>query len=352
MDRYAPVNIEGDINLLSASAYSDIRMSFKGVELSSVTPYSGRFAGYKIDKGKLSADLSYHIERRKLQAEHHIVIDQLQLGERVESPEATKLPLRLAVALLKDRNGIIDLGLPVTGSLDDPQFKLGPLIWKVVVNLVTKAATAPFALLGRLFGGGEEMNLIDFKPGSATLDATGQERIASLVKAMKERPQLELDVPVAFSPDLDRPALARRALQGKLVALKQKDASGRKQSVPADDTSLADPAEHFRLLAAEYRVELGKDAPLPDSAAAVEAAKKKKGETPAFDPAIADLEAALIAKVQVTESDFEELGKRRAHSIQEALLGGGEVAAGRVFLIDAPPKADAKDVVRLELALK
>ena len=352
VDRYAPVTIDGEVNLLSATAYSDIKMSFKGVELSSVTPYSGRFAGYKIDKGKLSADLSYHIEQRKLKADHHIVIDQLQLGEKVDSPDATKLPLKLAVALLKDRNGVIDLGLPVTGSLDDPQFKLGPLIWKVVVNLLTKAATAPFALLGRLFGGGEEMNLIDFKPGSATVEPAGQEKIASLVKAMKERPQLELDVPMAFSADLDRPVLARRGLQGKLIALKQKETAGHKQAGPIDETILVDPAEHFRLLAAEYRAELGKDAVFPDSAVAVEAAKKKKDETPAFDPAIADLEAALMPRVEVTDSNLEELGKRRAHSIQEALLGGGEVDAARVFLINAPPKADVKDVVRVEMALK
>ncbi len=353
VDRYAPVNIEGEINLLSATAFSDVRMSFKGVELSSVTPYSGRFAGYKIEKGKLSADLSYHIEQRKLKADHHIVIDQLQLGDKVESPEATKLPLKLAIALLKDRNGVIDLGLPVTGSLDDPQFRIGPLIWKVVVNLLTKAATAPFALLGRLFGGGEEMNLVDFKPGTAALDPAEQQKLAALVKAMKERPQLELDVPMAFSPELDRPVLARQALQARLIALKQKELAGHKNAAPADETVLADPAEHFRLLAAEYRVELGKDAPLPDSALAVEAAKKKKGDTPPFDPAIADLESPLLMHTQIEDGSLEELGKHRAHSIQAALLGGGEIDAARIFLIDAPPKKnDSKDVVRVEMALK
>jgi hypothetical protein len=375
VDRYAPVNIEGDINLLSATAYSDIKMSFKGVEMSSVTPYSGRFAGYKIEKGKLSADLSYHIEQRKLKADHHIVIDQLQLGEKVDSPDATKLPLKLAIALLKDRNGVIDLGLPVTGSLDDPQFKLGPLIWKVVVNLLTKAATAPFALLGRLFGGGEEMNLIDFKPGSVAIDPAGQERIASLVKAMKERPQLEVDVPMAFSPELDRPALAQHELQSRLLALNARPGPHKKSTTAdkaagavagggtgpeggaaagaaPDTAALADPAEHFTLLAAEYRQEMGKDAALPDSALAVEAAKKKKGETPAFDPAIADLQTALLARVAVTDSSLEELGKRRAHSIQDALLAGGEIDAARVFLITTAPKNATRDVVRVEMALK
>ncbi len=353
VDRYAPVDIEGTLNLLSATAYSDIKMHFKGVEMSSVTPYSGRFAGYKIDKGKLSADLSYHIENRQLKADHHIVIDQLQLGDKVDSPEATKLPLKLAIALLKDRNGVIDLGLPVTGSLDDPKFKLGPLIWKVVVNLLTRAATAPFALLGRLFGGGEQMNLIDFKPGSAAVDPATQDKLGSLAKAMQERPQLELDVPMAFSADLDRPVLAHGALDEKLLALQQKEASNHKGANDADPAAaLSDPAQHYRLLAAEYRAELGKDAQLPDSAVAVEAAKKKKGETPAFDPAIADLENALLMRVQVTDSDLEELGKKRGHAVLDALVSRGGVDATRVFLINAPPKGDAKDAVRLELALK
>ena len=380
VDRYAPVNIDGSVNLLSASAYTDIKMSFKGVELSSVTPYSGRFAGYKIDKGKLSADLTYHVEQRQLKADHHIVIDQLQLGDKVDSPEATKLPLKLAVALLKDRNGVIDLGLPVTGSLDDPQFKLGPLIWKVIVNLVTKAATAPFALLGRLFGGGEQMNLIDFKPGSATVEPDEQGKLTSLAKAMKERPQLELDVPMAFSADLDRPALARRQLHNKLVSLQQNGSSGPKgqgkgqgkgkgkgeskgdaaaagpDAAAAGDTdltdALSDPAAHYLLLAGEYRAELGKDAPLPDTALAVETARKKKGETPAYDPAITDLENALVARAEVTDNDLENLGRRRARSIQDALVGGGDIDAVRVFLINGAPKGDAKDAVRVELALK
>jgi hypothetical protein len=357
VDRYAPVNIEGTVNLLSATAFTDIKMSFKGVEMSSVTPYSGRFAGYKIDKGKLSADLSYHVENRQLKADHHIVIHQLQLGEKVDSPEATKLPLKLAIALLKDRNGVIDLGLPVTGSLDDPQFKLGPLIWKVVVNLVTKAVTAPFAMLGSLFGGGEQMNLIDFKPGSATLEPGEQQKLASVAKALKARPQLELDVPTSFSPELDRPVLAQQELQNQLTALQQKEASSHKHSKQAGEpdaaAALADPAEHFGLLAAEFRAELGKDAPLPDSAVAVEAAKKKKGEAPAFEPAIADLEKALLARATVSDSELENLGKKRAHAIQDALLGGDSgIDPARVFLVNAPPKTDTKDAVRIALALK
>ena len=175
VDNYAPAKISGEINLLSAALYTDLKVKFTGVEMTSVTPYSGRFAGYKIEKGKLSIDVAYLVENRTLQAKQKFVIDQLELGERVESDDAVRLPLKLAVALLKDRNGVIDIDLPMTGSLDDPQFRMGPLIWKAFVGLLTKAATAPFALLGSLFGGGEEMNLIEFDAGTSALDA-GRDR--------------------------------------------------------------------------------------------------------------------------------------------------------------------------------
>ncbi len=152
--------------------------------------------------------MEYHVENRKLDARQRFVVDQLQLGERVESPDAVHLPLKIAVALLKDRNGVIDLDLPVTGSLDDPKFRIGPIIWKALVGLLTKVATAPFALLGSLFGGSPEMNLIDFQPGAATLDGAAQERTASIVKALKERPQIQLDIPAPYSPEADGSVLA------------------------------------------------------------------------------------------------------------------------------------------------
>jgi Domain of Unknown Function (DUF748) len=414
VDRYAPVHIWGETNPLAATTYSDIKMSFKGVELTSATPYSGHFAGYKIEKGKLSVDIDYKIENRKLTAAHKFVIDQLELGERVESPDAVKLPLKIAVALLKDRNGVIDLDLPVTGSLDDPQFKIGPLIWKAVVNLLVKVATAPFAMLGRLFGGGEQMNYIEFRPGSAVLEPSEHDKLTALVKALKEKEKLELDVPLTFSPDLDRPGLAAAHLNMRLLALSQDQASGNKRSKaraktntagasskskgsaagaepggaalatsstppaqtdapagrapddsgsptsalmdqpPPSDPALTDPAQRYHLLVALYRAELGKDTPLPDLTKAIEAAGKKKDQQPDFSAANAELEAALVQKTPVPDNELQILGKHRARAIQDVLLVGTDIDPSRVFVIgSAPPKeATDKDKVRVELALK
>ena len=219
VDRYAPVDISGVVNLLAATTYTDIKMSFRGLELTRMTPYAVRFAGYKIASGTLDADLHYKVDHGKLNADHQFVIDQLQLGDQVASPHATKLPLRLAIALLKDRDGVIRIGLPVTGSLNDPQFSLGPLIGVALVHLLEKAVTAPFAMLGRLFGGGADVNRIDFPPGSATLLPAAQARVAAVAKALAQRPQLQLQVPAVFSPDIDRPALAQRQLRHELIAL-------------------------------------------------------------------------------------------------------------------------------------
>src|SRR3984885_4611015 len=205
--QYSPVAITGEFNVLGPKLYTDIAMSFRNMELTVFNPYSGKFAGYNISKGKPTPELHCKVDGRKLDAQHHIVIDQLEFGDKAASKAAVSLPVKLAVSLLKDRNGVIDLNLPVTGSLDDPTFRLAPIIWKVFVNILEKAVTAPFALLGSLFGGGPDIQFIDFKPGVGTLDPTQAGKVTAIVKALKERPQLKLEVPIAAVPGLDRPAL-------------------------------------------------------------------------------------------------------------------------------------------------
>jgi hypothetical protein len=343
VDRYAPAHIWGETNLLSQTMYTDISMSYRGIELTGVTPYSGHFAGYKIAKGKLTVDLKYHIEDRKLTASHHIVVDQLQLGDKVESADAIKLPLKLAVALLKDRNGVIDLDLPVTGSLDDPKFRIGAIIWKVFVNLIEKAVTAPFALLGHLFGGGDQVNIVEFAPGSAVLDPTAKSRLGSLVKALDARPGLELDVPNTFSTATDSPALAQQHLQKAL----------HQRAGIADDAPLpAPPATQFNLLLAQYRAELGAKAPLPPLTTALTGAKNVKGEMPDYAPASAELTAALLERIKVSDTELQKLGNQRAHAVEDVLLQGTHIDPARIFLINDAAQPPPGNTVRFQLALK
>ncbi len=354
VDRYAPATIAGEMNLLSASLYTRIRLKFDGVDMTSVTPYSGRFAGYKIEKGKLSVDVTYHVEDRQLDAQQKFVVDQLQLGEKVESPDAVSLPLKLAVALLKDRNGVIDIDLPMTGSLDDPKFRLGPLIWKAVVGLLTKIATAPFALIGKLFGGGPEVNFVEFAPGVVTLDAAGQEKMATVHKALVERPALQVDVPMAYSAELDGDLIAKQALDASLAKLAggQRNLLGRRPDAEGVAEKLADPEARFELLVEQYRAEAGEEAALPGEAAAYEALKKKERTPEALAAATGAMGKAWLEKHPVTTEQLEAIGKARAQSIQEALLGTGDVDPARVFLINADSQAPGSDKVKLELSLK
>ncbi|HVN44745.1 MAG TPA: DUF748 domain-containing protein [Steroidobacteraceae bacterium] len=351
VDRYAPWKLAGEVNLLSAALFTDLTMSFSDVDLTVVNPYSGHFVGYRIEKGKLSVDVHYQVEQRRLTAAQHFVIDQLELGERVESPDAVHVPLKIAVALLRDRNGVIDLNLPMSGSLDDPQFRLGPIIWKAFVNVLEKAAAAPFALLGHLFGGGNtQLNIIEFDAGSAELTKPAQDQLASLATALKERPQLKLDVPIVFAPGIDAPALAAGRLRDELQRRELATRQGRKHPDTALELALAEPRKHFELLLAQYQADFGRDKPLPPSVLGVQQAKNK--DSAPYDAAIEDLNAALIDRVQVPESDLEALGTQRAQAIQGALVSAGEVDSSRVFVVNAPAKPQSGDTVKVELAVR
>ena len=354
VDRYAPTTIDGEMNLLSATLFTNIRLKFAGVDMTSVTPYSGRFAGYEIEKGKLSIDVTYKVENRALDAKQKFVIDQLQLGDKVESPDAVSLPLKLAVALLKDRNGVIDIDLPMTGSLDDPKFRLGPLIWKAFVGLLTKIATAPFALIGSLFGGGPETNFVEFEPGAILLDPAGQEKMATVKKALVERPALQVDVPMAYSAELDGGLIEHQALEASLAKLagSQKKLLGGRPDEEEVKELLANPEERFEILVKQFRAEAGAETPLPGDAAATEALKKKERTPEALAAANAAIEDAWIEKHPATTEQMESLGKARGQSIQEALLGGGEVDPARVFLIRADSQSPDGGKVKLELSLK
>jgi uncharacterized protein involved in outer membrane biogenesis len=351
VDRYAPVDISGVVNLLAATTYSDIKMSFRGLELTRMTPYAVRFAGYKIASGTLDADLHYKLDHGRLNADHQFVIDQLELGDQVPSPHATKLPLRLAIALLKDRNGVIRIGLPVTGSLNDPQFSLGPLIGVALVHLLEKAVTAPFAMLGHLFGGGANVNRIEFPPGSATLLPAAQARVTAVAKALAQRPQLQLQVPAVFSPDIDRPALAQRQLRHQLISLARSGAGaptgrGRGRQPAAQPTAgrevLELPGEHYRLLVAAYHDAFGAKAPLPAAAQKV----------PPYDPAILEMQSALLQRAQISDADLQALGQQRAQAIRTAILAAGGVAAGRVGISAAAARPPTAGRVTVALGLK
>jgi hypothetical protein len=346
--QYSPVAITGEFNVLGPRLYTDIAMNFRNMELTIFNPYSGKFAGYNISKGKLTTELHYKVDGRKLDAQHHIVIEQLEFGEKTASKDAVSLPIKLAVSLLKDRNGVIDLNLPVTGSLDDPQFRLAPIIWKLFVNLLEKAVTAPFALLGSLFGGGPDIQFVDFQPGVSALDPAASDKAKAVAKALIERPQLKIEVPIAVVPDLDRSALVAARFTAELGAAQSVKGSSKKTAAAGTPPSYdeLDPSTKLELLTRLYAKDFGAEPKFPD---AVTGIKSK----PDIAPAKIDfLEKAIREHIQVGEGDLQALGQDRAKALQQALLTDTQVSADRVFLV-TNEKATAKDgMVRLELTLR
>jgi Domain of Unknown Function (DUF748) len=342
IDPYAPVTITGEANFLDAHLYTDISMNFHNIELSTFNPYSGKFAGYNIAKGKLSTELHYKVDGRSLDAQHHIVVDQLEFGDKTESKDAVSLPVKLAVALLKNRDGVIDLNFPVTGSLDDPKFKLGPLIWKVFVNILEKAVTAPFALLGSLFGGGPDLQFIDFAPGSADLDAAGNEKAQAIIKALNERPQLKIEVPIAAIKELDGPFLIDAQLKKQI----QDAQAGRKKAQAALPFEQLEPAAKVDVLSAAYQKSLGAEPKYPDNISAI----KTKPELAAAK--VDYLTQQLRDHIQVSEADLDALGQQRAQSLQQALLKETKIDPERVFLVANDKAKNDGGKVRLELSLR
>jgi hypothetical protein len=216
LNEYTPLEITGKINPLREDLFVDLKARIKDLDLSSATPYSGKYVGYTIEKGKLSFDLYYLIAKRKLDSKNNIFIDQFTFGDKVESPKATKLPVKLAVALLKDRNGEIKLDLPVTGSLDDPKFSVWGVILKILVNLISKAATSPFSLLGAVFGGGEELSYVEFDYGRTVLTDLNVKKLDTLAKALQDRPSLKIDIEGHVDLEKDREGLKQYLFNRKV----------------------------------------------------------------------------------------------------------------------------------------
>lgn len=341
VDRFSPVRIEGEVNYFAARSYTDVAMSFQNMEMTTFTPYSGKFAGYRINKGKLNVDLKYHIDDQKLNADHRVVINQLELGEKVESADAVKLPVKLIVALLKDRHGVIDIPIAISGTLDDPKFRVWPVIWKVVGNLMVKVATSPFALLGALAGSGEELQYIDFAPGAAALDPAGRERVADLSKALAERPALNLEIPMPVSTALDKAALVKARFDGQLAAAAA-ERLGKRAKPGAAEAALADPKTRQAILEDLYRDEFG---------ARPDAPKGEGGKDEQRTAQIAWLEERLQGRIAVSDEDLRSLGKARAEAVQAALLNGGAIEPSRVFITAQQPSQDKDGAVKMALSL-
>ena len=318
----APLNIVGQINPLKGNLFLDIKADVKGMELSPFTPYSAKYVGYGIEKGKLSFEVSYHVLDRELKAENHLTLDQLTFGEKVDSPDAIHLPVQLAVALLRDRNGVIDIDLPISGSLSDPQFSVGGIIIKVIINLITKAVTAPFALIGSLFGGGESLSWMDFDPGLSTINSAGLEKLRNLAKALTDRPGLKLEIVGRADRDADAEGMRRASIDQKVRALKVKRMVDLGQSPDLEHLEIT-PEEYPDLLARAYKAE---KFPKPRNVIGLEKSLP-----------VPEMEKLMMANTQISDEDLASLANQRAQATQDWLVNDGQVPLERIFIVSSKP---------------
>ena len=342
VDRYAPVTIKGSVNPFDPMASLDIATSFKRVELTTLTPYSGKFAGYRIRKGRLSLDVHYLITKGQLKAENKVVIEQLQLGEKVDSPDAVNLPLKLAIALLKDTDGRISIELPVTGDLNNPQFSVMPIVWQTLRNLVMRAAQAPFKFIGGLISGGgaEDLGTVSFVPGSSDLSPDAQKALNSLAEALKQRPALRLEIEGTAAQKSDGPLIAQDRLEREYQYNYYKILQRRGDKVPAQASLLKVPDdEKGPLLEGIYRTRLKQQPPA------------EWGDL-SRDERAAKMSAALIDFWSKSEVLLRQLGQDRASSIKDYMVDKGGLADERVYFVDATlgePESDGRVVSPLHL---
>ena len=342
VDRYAPVTIKGALNPFDPMASLDIATSFKRVELTTLTPYSGKFAGYRIRKGRLNLDLHYLITKGQLKAENKLVLEQLQLGEKVDSPDAVDLPIRLAVALLKDTEGKISIELPISGDLNNPQFSVMPIVWQTLRNLVMRAAQAPFKFIGGLVSGGDAQDLgsVAFTPGSSDLSSDAKGALEKLASALKARPELRLEIEGTSAQSSDGPLIAEQRLEREYQATYYKMLQRRGDKVPAQATQLQVPDdEKPAMLEAIYRSRLKQQPP----AQWEQLSRKERTD---------NLRNAVITSWAESPLLLRQLGQARASSIKDYLVDQGKLEDQRVYFVDATlgqAEADGRVISQLHL---
>lgn len=344
VNEYGLARITGDIDPWAPTQRTAIDLTFRNLDLSRLTPYTIQFAGYAIDDGRMDLDLGYRLQQRLLKGENNIVIREIKLGEKVDHPDAGSLPLGLAVALLTDSEGVIDVDVPVEGDLDDPEFRIGGVVWRAIGNLITKLVTAPFRFLGNLVGiDSKDFGTLRFNPAEADVSPPDKEQLIKLGEALLQRPELTIEVNGTYDARIDGPALAAQALQARFEE--------RAALLPIGEDELSTDHER-RVLEALFAEQLPGaqlEAIRTEHTATAEAGAERVLDTPAY---VAALRARLEAAQPIGEAQLTALAQARAESVLATLLAsqpdaGLKAAAGTVEAVSS----DDPKVVPMELAV-
>ena len=334
LGKVASLKIAGTINPLSEDAFTDLTISLAGMDLTAEGPYSSKYVGYGLSKGKLSLDLKYKVSQKQLEAENRVVVDQLTFGEKIDSPDATSLPVALAVALLKDRKGRIEIDLPIRGDLKDPDFKYGKAVLSVLLNLLTKIVASPFTLMGKLIpgGGDEDLQFIEFPPGSEAVADEELKKLEALAKGLEERPGLRLEITGTADPVHDRKVLGLQKLKAQLLARWQQGKGASKEG----DLPIVEEERAIKELFDQQRSQQPVATPAQGNSK---------------PPTIEDMRQQLVAAMPVSDAELRLLAQQRAEQIRGQLAGDGKLADERVFLTEVDLTASDHEKVRSRLNL-
>jgi len=337
LENHYPLTISGKLNPLSKDLYADLTIKFQDIDLAPMTPYSGTYLGYVIDKGKLYLDLSYHIERQKIKAENKIMIDQFTFGDSVKSDKATSLPVGLAIALLKDRNNEIHLDVPVSGDMNDPNFSIMGTVFTVLKNLLVKAATSPFSLLTSMLGdGNQDFTSLTFANGVARLEEQQRETLSKLASMLAKRPSLNLEISAFVDAEKDPEAFRKDQLLQKMLDAKWLAIKDEEGAPETRDKVTLTPEEK-----SEYLYQVYEEADFPRPRNFVGMLKTLP------DP---EMEKLLLANIRADEAEMQQLAQARALVVRDALIAGNEQIKPRIFLktVDIYQPADKGSNSRVE----
>jgi hypothetical protein len=338
VNEYGLARIEGTMSVLDPVNHTDISVEFRNLLMSNLSPYSAQFAGREIDEGRLNLKLGYFIEQGQLKGQNKLVLSDLALGAKVDSPDAVSLPLDLAIGLLKDSDGVIDIDLPIEGDINDPEFQIGGVIMKAFTGLISKIISAPFRLLGSLIGiDSEDLGQFQFLAGRSDLAPPELEKTAQLQQALAQRPELRIEIQGPYDPVLDTPKLQYFRLRDQVIARLGEGASDQDDKIAMLDEDIRSTLEdifsqRFPEVALEDLKTVHTTAP----------ADNPEGKPELDELAYsADLRDRLLAAETISQQDLENLAKQRADSIRDAFLASGEFDENRI-VIGAPQAATSQ----------
>nr|WP_319392734.1 DUF748 domain-containing protein [uncultured Desulfobacter sp.] len=323
---YAPLDITGEVDPLKDNPYIDLIISFKNIELPKFNVYSKKYLGYEIEKGKLILDLHYNIDNDKLNSRNRVLFDQLTLGKKVASKDATALPVEFAISLLKNPKGEIDLDLPITGDLSDPTFHFGTVVGTVLRNFILGIVTAPFKFLGNLVGlvGDQDLGFVAFEPGQSRLGQAQKDKLDKLITVLDKKPNLELEINSQYNKLSDARKLRYEAYETMILGMDRK--------LPGDGTvSLADLDEEKRTR-------------LIEKAYAKAQFPKPRDASGSEKELTVDEKATLLVTSMPLDGDaLSDLGRERGHEIARYLTETGKIDIRRVFVTEPDPVAEDQE---------